>query len=255
MNPAVDLSADLGESFGAYRLGDDDAMLELVSSANVACGFHAGDPRVMDATVARCARLGVAVGAHPGFPDLTGFGRRTMELTADEIRTDVLYQLGALDAFARAHDVRLRHVTPHGRLGNLVVTAEAYAAPVVAAVSSYDPSLVVVTQAGVLADLAARAGLPVAVLGLPDRRYHDDGTLVRRGEPGAVITDPAEVADRAVRMVTEHALDTVTGGELEIRCDTVLLHGDNPGAVRIARAVRERLSSAGVDIRPLPGAP
>lgn len=247
----VDLVADLGESFGAYRMGDDAALLDIITSANVACGFHAGDPRVMDATVAACARRGVGVGAHPGFPDLVGFGRRTMELTPHEVRTDVLYQLGALDSFARAHHTRLCHVTPHGRLGNLAMTEWGYADAIAAAVADYDQSLIIVTQDGVLAAAAERAGLTVAILGLADRAYHDDGTLVRRSEPGAVITDPGEVAARVVRMATDGVIRTVTGRDASIRCDTVLLHGDTPGAVTLARSVRAALCTARVAIRPL----
>jgi len=251
MAPLVDLVADLGESFGAYRMGDDAALLDVITSANVACGFHAGDPRVIDATVAACASRGIGIGAHPGFPDLVGFGRRTMELTPHEVRTDVLYQLGALDAFARARHTRLRHVTPHGRLGNLAMTERGYADAVVAAVADFDPDLIVVTQDGVLAEVAERAGLTVAILGLADRAYHDDGTPVRRGEPGAVITQPAEVAARVVRMVTQGVIRAVTGQDLPIRCDTVLLHGDTPGAVALARTVRDELCVAGVAIAPL----
>ncbi|MFD9963015.1 LamB/YcsF family protein [Amycolatopsis sp. NPDC058986] len=247
----VDLVADLGEGFGAYRMGDDAELLDIVSSANVACGFHAGDPRLMEETVAACARRGIGVGAHPGFPDLAGFGRRAMELTPREVRTDVLYQLGALGAFARACRIRLRHVTPHGRLGNLAMTERPYAEAVVDAVAAYDRSLAVVTQDGVLAEAAGRAGLAVAILMLADRAYRDDGTLVPRREPGAVITDPAEVATRVVRAVTGGVVRTVTGRDLPITCDTVLVHGDTPGAVELARGVRAALHQAGVRIAPL----
>ncbi len=251
MAPAVDLVADLGESYGAYRMGDDAALLDVVTSANVACGFHAGDPRVMDATVAACASRGIAVGAHPGFPDLVGFGRRTMDLTAHEVRTDVLYQLGALAAFATAHGVRLRHVTPHGRFGNLAMSDRGYAEALAGAVAAFDPDLVMVTQDGVLAEASRGAGLAVAILGLADRAYAADGTLVRRGQPGAVIDDPDEVAARVVRMVVEGQVRTVVGTDLPVRCDTVLLHGDTPGAVAIARAVRAALETAGVVVTPL----
>jgi UPF0271 protein len=251
MTRRVDLVADLGEGFGPYRMGDDEALLDVVTSANVACGFHAGDPRVMDATVAACARRGVGVGAHPGFPDLVGFGRRTIDMTPHEVRTDVLYQLGALDAFARVHGTRLRHVTPHGRLGNLSMEDAGYAAALVDAVAAYDPTLAVVTLEGVLAEAARAAGLPVALLGMADRGCHEDGSLVRRSEPGAMVTDPREVAERVVRMVTEGVVRAVTGRDVPIRCDTVLLHGDTPGAVELARAVRADLVAAGVEIAPL----
>ncbi|WPB89345.1 LamB/YcsF family protein [Streptomyces malaysiensis] len=247
----VDLVADLGEGFGAYRMGDDAALLDVITSANIACGFHAGDPKVMDTTVAECARRGIGVGAHPGFPDLVGFGRRAMDLTEDEVRTDVLYQIGALHAFATAHGTRLRHVTPHGRLGNLVVTDAAYARAVTEAIVSYDQSLAVVTQEGELSEAARKAGLKVATLGLADRAYHEDGTLVRRSEPGSVISDEQEVAERVVRMVTEGMVRSVTGRDIPVRCDTVLLHGDTPGAVGLAHAVRAALLTAGVEIRPL----
>ncbi|PKW18221.1 LamB/YcsF family protein [Saccharopolyspora spinosa] len=251
MGAVVDLVADLGESFGAYRMGDDEALLDVVSSANVACGFHAGDPRVMDSTVRACVRRGVGVGAHPGIPDLVGFGRRALEMTPNEVRTDVLYQIGALSAFAAAHGTRLRHVTPHGRLGNLVVTDDEYAEAVADAVQSYDPLLIIVAQEGRLAVHARSRGLPVAVLGLADRAYQDDGTLVRRSEPGAVIHDSREVAERVVRMVTEGVIRSINGHDIPVRCDSVLLHGDTPGAVELARTVRRELVAAAVRIRPL----
>lgn len=247
----VDLLADLGEGFGAYRMGDDAAMLDVVSSANVACGFHAGDPRVMDSVVGECARRGIGVGAHPGFPDLVGFGRRALDLTPHEVRTDVLYQLGALGAFARAHGTRLGHVTPHGRLGNLTMSEPDHASALVDAVASFDPSLFVVTMPGVLAAAAERAGLAVRIIGLPDRGYLDDGSLVPRGRPGALVEDVAEVADRAVRLVTEGVIRTVSGRDGAVACDSVLLHGDTPGAVATATAVRTALEAAGVSIEPL----
>jgi len=251
MTHRVDLVADLGGGFGAYRMGDDDALLDVVTSANVACGFHAGDPRIMDTTVASCVERGVGVGAHPGFPDLVGFGRRAMDLTPDEVRTDVLYQIGALWAFAAAHGTRVRHVAPHGRLGNLVATRADYAAAVVEAVSSVDRSLIVLAQDGELADAARSAGLAVAVVGIADRAYQDNGTLVPRGQPGAVIQDEAEIAARTVRMVTEGVIRSVSGHDIPVECDTVLLHGDTPGALALARRVRADLIAAGVEIAPL----
>lgn len=251
MSRVVDLVADLGEGFGAYRMGDDNALLDVLTSANIACGFHAGDPRIMDATVAECVRRGVGVGAHPSFPDLVGFGRRAMDLAPDEVRTDVLYQLGALQAFAAAHGTRVRHVAPHGRLGNLVATRADYAAAVVAAVSSVDPSLIVLAQDGELASAARASGLSVAIVGIADRAYRDDGTLVPRTEPGAVLHDPAEIAARTVRMVTDGVIRSVGGRDIGVDCDTVLLHGDTPGAVALARRIRADLLAAGVRIAPL----
>lgn len=252
MASAIDLSADLGEGFGAYRMGDDEALLDLVSSANIACGFHAGDPRVMARTVSLCAERGVAIGAHPGFPDLLGFGRRRVELTPFEIRSDVLYQVGALSAFAAAEGVRLSHVSPHGSLGNLVATERAYAEPVLDAVASFDPTLTIVTHEGLLAELAREQDVPVAIMGLADRAYGDDGQPVSRSQPGAVIADEEAVAQRVMRLVREGVLSSSTSGrDVALRCDTILLHGDTPGAVSLARRLRRELDAAGVAIRPL----
>ncbi|WP_223863189.1 LamB/YcsF family protein [Streptomyces sp. 5-10] len=247
----VDLVADLGEGFGAYTMGDDEALLDVLTSANIACGFHAGDPRIMDATVRHCVRRGVAVGAHPSFPDLVGFGRRAMDLTPDEVRTDTLYQIGALRAFATAHHTQVRHVAPHGRLGNLVATRPDYAEAVADAVASLDRSLVVLAQDGALADAAHARDLRVGIVGVADRAYRDDGTLVPRSEPGAVIHDPGEIAERTVRMVTEGVVRTVGGRDLPVECDTVLLHGDTPGAITLAHRIRRELLAAGVRIAPL----
>jgi UPF0271 protein len=248
MSRPVDLVADLGEGFGAYTMGDDEALLDVLSSANVACGFHAGDPRIMDATVAQCVRRGVAVGAHPSFPDLAGFGRRAMDLTAEEVRTDVLYQVGALQAFASAHGTRVEHVAPHGRLGNLVAVRRDYASAVADAVAAIDPTMIVLAQDGELADAARAKGLRAAIVGIADRAYRDDGTLVPRTEPGAVIHDEGEIAARTTRMVTEGVIRSVGGRDLPVRCDTVLLHGDTPGAISLAHRVRKELLAAGVTI-------
>lgn len=251
MSPTVDLVADLGEGFGAYSLGDDSALLEVVSSANIACGFHAGDPDIMDRTVAECVRRGVSIGAHPSFPDLRGFGRRTMDLTADEVRNDVLYQLGALTAFAAYHGTSVSHIAPHGRLGNLVATRPDYAAAVADAAYRVRPDLIVLAQDGELAEAAVARGLPVAIVGIADRAYEDDGTLVPRNRPGAVIHDPSTVVDRTIRMVCEGLIESASGLDLPIVADTVLLHGDNPGAVDLARLIRKELTAAGVTIAPL----
>jgi UPF0271 protein len=249
--PKIDLVADLGESFGAWAMGDDAAVLDLLTSANVACGFHAGDPRTMDLTVRRCVERGVAIGAHPSFPDLVGFGRRAMDLSADEVRTDTIYQLGALSGFAAAHGTKVSHLAPHGRLGNLVATRPDYAQAVVDAVAAVDPALVVLAQDGCLADAARERGLAVGIVGIADRAYRADGTLVPRTEPGAVIHDAGEIAARTVRIVTEGSLDAVDGSSVSVRADTILLHGDNPTAVANARAVRDALLAAGVEIAPL----
>jgi len=251
MGPTVDLVADLGEGFGAYSMGDDAALLEVVSSANIACGFHAGDPDIMNATVAECVRRGVSIGAHPSFPDLRGFGRRAMDLTADEVRNDILYQVGALSAFASYHGSGVAHIAPHGRLGNLVATRADYAEAVADAAARINPDLIVLAQDGELADAAALRQLPVAIVGIADRAYEADGTLVPRGRPGAVIHDPSAIVDRTIRMVCEGLIETVAGTDLQIVADTVLLHGDTPGAVQLARQIRAELERAGVTIAPV----
>lgn len=251
MNPIIDLVADLGEGFGAYTVGDDSELLEIVSSANIACGFHAGDPDIMAATVAECVRRGVGIGAHPSFPDLRGFGRRDMGLSASEVQNDVLYQLGALNGFAVFHGTKVTHLAPHGRLGNLVAVRADYAKAVAQAAACVDKELIVVAQDGELATAAREAGLDVAIVGIVDRAYQEDGTLVPRSQPGAVLHHPAEIVDRTLRMVVDGKIRCATGVDMDIDVDTVLLHGDNPGAVELARQIRAELVSAGVRIAPL----
>lgn len=248
---SIDLVADLGEGFGDWSMGDDDALLEIVTSANIACGFHAGDPRIMDRTVAQCAERGINIGAHPSFPDLVGFGRRAIDATAEQVRTDVVYQLGALQGFAAAHGTRVTHLAPHGKLGNLVAVRADYAEAVVQAVRSVDDSLIVFAQDGELANAARAAGLAVAIVGIADRAYEDDGTLVPRGQPGAVIHDPREIAQRAVRMVREGSVLSQHGNEVSTVVDTILLHGDSANAVQTSRTVREELINAGVPVNAL----
>ncbi len=250
-NRTIDLIADIGEGFGSYRMGDDDALLDSLTSANVACGFHAGDPRTIERAVASCVEKGVSIGAHPGFPDLVGFGRREVSSSYDEVRTDVLYQIGALHAFVEAAGASLSHVTPHGRLGNLVVTDRTYAEAVAAAVEAFDPTLILVAQSGELEHVARERGLIFARLGLVDRAYEDDGTLVSRREEGAVLHDPEEIAERTISMVVDGTVRSRNGKLVEVDCDTVLLHGDNPGSIRAAALVRSSLEAAGVVIAPL----
>ena len=248
MSRKVDLVADLGEGYGDWTMGDDAALLEIVTSANIACGFHAGDPRIMDRTVAECVRRAVRIGAHPSFPDLVGFGRRAMDLTEEEVRTDVVYQLGALSAFAAYHGARVAHLAPHGRLGNLVATRPDYARAVVDAVSHIDPALRILAQDGELADAARAAGIVVGIVGIADRAYEDDGTLVPRSQPGALIHDVGEISARTVRMVKEGVIDSRNGVGIPVDVDTVLLHGDSPAAVDLARRIRSDLEAAGVVI-------
>ncbi|MBN2394476.1 MAG: LamB/YcsF family protein [Anaerolineae bacterium] len=248
----IDLNCDMGESFGRYTLGDDAAMLDVVTSANVACGFHAGDPSVMQATVALAAQKGVAVGAHPGYPDLQGFGRRAMALTPAEIEASMLYQIGALAGFARAAGVPLVHVKPHGTLYNVAAREQAVAEAIVRAVAAFDSNLIVVTLPdSALARAAQAAGLRVAYEGFADRAYSEDGSLVPRSAPGAVIRDPALATARAIRMVTQDEVEAVTGKVIPLHIDTLCIHGDTPGAVAIAAMLREALEVAGVVVAPL----
>ncbi|MFO7245571.1 MAG: 5-oxoprolinase subunit PxpA [Thermaerobacter sp.] len=248
----VDLNCDMGESFGAYGLGRDDEMLELITSANIACGFHAGDPRVMERTVTRAAERGVGIGAHVGFPDLVGFGRRPLAASAAEVRTDVLYQVGAVFAFCRALGVPLQHVKPHGALYNMALRDRALAEAVAQAVAAFDRDLILVAPKGSELALAGeRAGLPVAYEGFADRNYNPDGTLVDRSRPDAVIADAGLAARRVVRMVTEGVVEAVDGTVIPHPVHTVCIHGDNPEAVALARAVRRRLEEAGVRVAPM----
>ncbi len=246
----VDLNSDLGESFGAWTMGDDGAMLDVVTSANVACGFHAGDPDTMLKTVENAKARGVAIGAHPGFHDLQGFGRRQIQgLTAREIETLVAYQIGALQAVATMAGHRVTHVKAHGALSNMAMVDMAMATSLARAVRAVDPSLIfVVIPLTALERAGEAANLPLAREIYADRAYEDDGTLVPRKKPGAVLHDPETVAARVLQMVQERAIVSVTGKRLALSIDTVCIHGDSPGAVAMARAVRRRLDEAGIRI-------
>lgn len=247
----IDLLADLGAGFGPWRMGDDEALLDVLTSANIACGFHAGDPDIMDRTVRGCVRRGIGIGAHPCFSDLRGFGRREMALTADEVRADMVYQLGALQGFAAYHGTKVEHFAPHGRLGNLVATREDYAGAVADPVRRVDPELIVLAQDGRLAEAARAAGLRVGIVGIADRAYEDDGSLVLRTEPGAVIHDPAETLERTIRMVMDGVIVSRGGVDIPVACDTVLVHGDTAGAVELARKLLHGLEAAGAEIAKL----
>jgi UPF0271 protein len=243
----MDLNADLGEGFGAWRLGDDDALLDVVTSANVACGFHAGDPGTMRRVCAGAAEKGVAVGAQVGYRDLAGFGRRRIDYAFDDLRDDVLYQIGALDAFCRVAGTRVRYVKPHGALYNTAGVDEAQAAAVVAAVVDYDKALPVLCPPGsVLGQLATGAGLRAVAEGFADRGYQAGGALVPRSARGALVEAADEVAARAVRMALESVVRTVDGVDLRLPVQSICVHGDTPGAVELARAVRAALEAAGV---------
>lgn len=247
----IDLNADLGESLGQWTMGDDDAMLAIVSSANIACGFHAGDPLTTRRTVAAAASRGIAVGAHPSYRDLVGFGRRFMDVAPDELAADVLYQLGALQGMAGAAGTRVAYVKPHGALYNAIVGHETQAAAVVEAVAAFAPGLPVLGLPGsAFLRLAADAGLRPVREAFVDRAYNPDGTLVSRRLPGAVLHDPDAVARRVVRLVTEGRVTALDGTDVAIEADSLCIHGDSPGAVAMAAAVRAALVDAGVTIRP-----
>lgn len=249
MAQVVDLNADLGESFGAWRLGDDLALLDVVTSANVACGFHAGDPLTIRQTCASAVARGVTIGAQVSYRDLAGFGRREMAVPPDELAAEVLYQLAAVDGIARAEGGRVRYVKPHGALYNRVVWDREQAAALAAAVVGYDPGLPLLTLPGsAAAGAATEVGLPVVLEAFADRGYRDDGTLVPRGQPGAVLTDPQLVAGRAARMVVDGTVVTTSGAALEVSPRSLCVHGDTPGAVGLATAVRAALAEAGVTL-------
>ena len=249
--PRIDLNCDLGESFGAYVIGQDEALLGLISSANIACGFHAGDPGVMSRTVRAAAERGVALGAHPGLPDREGFGRRAMALSAEDIYHATLYQIGALAAFARVHGQPLRHVKPHGALYAMAETDEGVAQALARAVLDFDAGLALFGLAGGrLVREGRERGLTVCEEAFVDRAYRPDGRLSPRSAPGAVIRDPAEAARRALRLVMEGSLTAVGGAALAIRADTLCIHGDESSALSVARAVRATLREHGVTICP-----
>ena len=250
----IDLNADLGEGFGVWRLGDDDALLGVVSSANVACGFHAGDPSIMRGVCERAVAGGVAIGAQVSYRDLAGFGRRFLDATPADLAADVLYQLAALDGIARTVGGRVGYVKPHGALYNAVVTHDAQAQAVVDAVAGYDASLAVLGLPGsALLERASRAGLRAVREGFADRGYTAEGTLVSRNRPGALIEDPALVAARAVRMATDGVVVAVDGSEVQVDVASVCVHGDTPGAVGLARSVRAALTTAGIDVAAFTG--
>jgi UPF0271 protein len=247
----MDLNADLGEGFGVWRLGDDDALLDVVTSANVACGFHAGDPATMRAVTAAAAQRGVAVGAQVGYRDLAGFGRRRIEYAYEELRDDVIYQLAALDGFCRVAGTRVRYVKPHGALYNTAAVDERQAAAVVTAVCDYDRTLPVLSLPGsMLFQMATGAGLRAVGEGFADRNYQPAGTLVPRSSPDALVEKADEVAGRAVRMARDGVVTAVDGTDVACRVESICVHGDTPGAVALASAVRAALTAAGLTPTP-----
>lgn len=251
----IDLNCDMGESFGAYTLGMDEKIISAISSANIACGFHAGDPIVMNRTVKLAADHGVGIGAHPGFPDLMGFGRRNMDCTADEIRNYLVYQIGALQGFCLAHGVQMRHVKPHGALYNMAVGNEPIIRAIAQAIARIDKNLFMVSLAGKhansMAAIAQEEGIRMIFEAFPDRAYTPEGTLVSRKQPGAVIHDPDEAANRALLMATEGIVVAVDGTPVPLSVQTLCVHGDNPAATALARTIRDRLEASDVSVKPM----
>jgi len=252
--PTIDLNSDLGESFGRWTLGHDAELMASITSCNIACGYHAGDPEIMRRTVRLAREHGVAIGAHPGLPDLVGFGRRAMSVTAAEVENLVLYQVGALAAIARAEGTRLQHVKPHGALYNMAIKDRGLADGIARAVASFDPSLLLFGLPGTeLLRAGDAAGLPLAAEGFADRNYEADGSLTPRTEPDAVIHDAAAVVTRAVQMAREGVVISRGGEEVPMRVATICTHGDTPGSHTLARRIRDGLERAGIKVRAVGG--
>ncbi|PZQ02375.1 MAG: LamB/YcsF family protein [Variovorax paradoxus] len=247
----IDLNSDLGESLGVWRMGDDAAMLGIVTSANVACGFHAGDPAGILATLKTAAERGIAIGAHVAYPDLVGFGRRAMDIASADLVAGVVYQIGALQALARVAGTKVRYVKPHGALYNTIAHDARQARDVIAAIRAVNPRLPLVVLAGApLADWAADAGLRVVAEAFADRGYAPDGTLLPRGTPGAVLHDPVRVAQRMQRLVQDGVVEAADGSLARVRADSICVHGDSPGALAMAAQLRHVLEGAGVTLAP-----
>lgn len=250
MGSVIDFNCDMGESFGMYKMGLDEEVIKYITSANIACGFHAGDPTWMRATVDLAEERGVAIGAHPSFPDLAGFGRRNMIVSPEEARNDVIYQMGALQAFTKTG--RLQHVKPHGAMYNMAVDDETLARAICEAALEVDENVVLLALAGsawigIAQDMGLRVGREI----FADRALNPDGTLVSRSQPGSVIHETSEVVERSLRMVTEGRATAINGDVIEVEADSLCLHGDTPGAVEMAKELRRGLEAEGVSIRPL----
>lgn len=249
----ININADLAEGFGPYLIGDDAALLDIVASANLACGYHGGDPGIMRATAMAAAERGVSIGAHPGFNDLWGFGRRAIKMNADELEYHCAYQIGALQAMACYAGLSVTHVKAHGALNNMACTDRNYAMAVARAVNAVDPSLINLVMPGTEMETASRElGLPTALEAFVDRTYEDDGMLTPRSVAGSVLADPAAAAARAVRMVAEQAVFARSGRVIPVEIHSLCVHGDEPTAVAVARATRAALEAADVAIVPLP---
>ena len=252
MTVTINLNADMAEGFGAYDVGDDTGILKLIGSANIACGFHAGDPRIMRNVVREARNQGVTVGAHPGFNDLWGFGRRRIDMRPDDLEYMVAYQIGALQAMAAYEGVRVTHLKPHGALNNMAAEDVEYALAIGRAIKAVDPTIIYVALAGSEMEKAARKlGLPVAIEGFCDRQYDDDGNLTSRKVPGSVIKDPAIATSQVLDMVLNNTITSRNGKKIKCKVHTLCVHGDEPTGVATARAVREGLERAGVKLVPL----
>jgi len=252
----IDLNSDLGESFGSWRMGDDKAMLSIVSSANIACGFHAGDPAGILSVLREASKRGVAIGAHVGYRDLVGFGRRNMDPSNAELIADTIYQIGALQGLALAAGTSVRYVKPHGALYNTIASDARQAASVIAGIRAVDPSLFFVALAGApVVEQARAAGLTVISEAFADRAYNPDGSLVSRRLAESVIHDPQLIADRMFKLVSERCITAVDGSEITLVADSICVHGDNADAVRIARTVRQTLTDRGIVIEAFTRAP
>jgi UPF0271 protein len=247
----IDISCDMGESFGPWKMGFDEEMMQYISSANVAGGFHAGDPTTMRKTVALAKDHGVAVGVHPGYRDLVGFGRREMDVPPDEIHDEIIYQLGALREFARYYDMEVQHVKPHGALYMVAARDEELSRAIIEAIQRVDPSLLLFCmQASVTYQLAQKMDQPVVAEFYADREYNDDGQIVFTRSVAEEL-DPEEVGDRVVRAVTEKKVKTESGKDIDVASDSVCVHGDTPGAIRLAETIVRKLKENDIEIRPL----
>ena len=248
----IDINCDMGESFGSWKMGADVDVMPNITSANVACGAHAGDPSVMRRTVRSAKRYGVSVGAHPGYADLQGFGRREMQADPSEVEDSLIAQIGALAAVAKAEGVPVRHVKAHGALYNQAARDRRLADAIAAAIKAFDPALIMFgLPKSPMIDAGVAAGLRVAAEGFADRAYEPDGSLTPRSRPGAVIHDPAVVVDRAVRMIRDGIVLTPDGREIPLKIDTLCVHGDTPGAAELTKRIRAGLAAAGIEVRPL----
>jgi len=251
----IDMNSDVGEGFGVYKIGLDEEVIPYITSANIACGFHAGDPGVMRKTVSLAKQYGVEVGAHPGFPDLIGFGRRNIDASLEEIQDYIVYQTGALQAFAISQGVRLQHMKAHGSLYNMAVANPKICEAMAEAVSKVDREIILVVLASSeresLLEMGRRYGIRIAFEAFPDRGYNKNGTLVSRKEKGAVIHDHEIVAKRALKMALERKVIAIDGTEIELEADTLCVHGDNPNAVQMVKKIREDLKASGVEVRPM----